>query len=701
MSEFSAKTIRAARKAKASRMGSADPHTKVDSSDWTPAEPLNADVKTGARPISRRAFKSGGKVCGEKAKANMGRKPRKAGGVAAKDYANAKVNRNVKDANEEREGIKHVGGFKKGGRTKREYGGRGIGERTQHEMKRRDAVEAASDYGLDPRVTESKLRDKTRAFEKSAEQTAYKKGGRAKKMFGGMMDPRENMVDPKALYGAKFAGAQGTPYKKGGKVHSDEAMDRALIKKMVKPSARTRNATGGMIEDSKKALMTKSDPHNQSKIKPAQPTPKEDAEAKRHGGRAHRKSGGRTKAKGKTNINIVIAAGPKGQMQDPMMAGPPPSPATPPGMMMPPSGGAPMAAPPMGGAPMGMPPMGGAPAPMPRASGGRAGYAIGGKPVTTTTTARRVAPSPGLGTTTTMPRPGLGTTTTTTPRPGVMPPGPAMPQMPAPVGGPLMTPRPPVQQPVRDPGFGAPQYDRGPRQPFPGMQPPQTVMPGTPGMGPQFPVRDPGFGTPGYDLGPRQIIPGMQLPEVVQPGAPVQGMPIRDPGLGGPIMQPGFDQPISGLGRLPVGTTTNPPQPVFGGPQGGQMVQPGFGGFGSVPPQSTTTQQYLQSIGAVGRKSGGRVTKVAKSYKDMEAGAASGEGRLQKTDIAKRIPKKKEDGVIETDKRGYPNKVIGATGGRTAHKAGGKVYRSYKDMDAGAGSGKGRLEKEEIQKRKR
>lgn len=565
MSEFSAKTIRASRKAKAERMGSADPHTKVDSSDWTPAEPLNADVKTGARPVSRRAFKSGGKVCGDKAKANMGRAPRKAGGAAPKEYANAKINRNVKDANQERDGIKHVGGFKKGGRTKklsggaldalsflspaamvynlakggdkdkegkkhggrakREYGGRGPGERTQHEIKRRDAVQAATDYNADPRVTEGVLREKTRAFEKSAEQTAYKKGGRTKKMGGGAMmpgmmpDPRMSMVSPTAM---KFAGAQGTPYKRGGKVHSDEAEDKKLIKKMVKPSARTGKSAGGpergtpeyedykMLGAGREGSKEKAEaekeygPREDSIERAMQRISNDfsgwkwregrkgvaDARAKnkelqefterakkrdakksmedagyKKGGRAAHASGGKVK-KGKTNINIVINAGKK------------------------PEDG-------------GMPPL---------------------------------------------------------------PPG-----MP---GGPMSLQRPPMGMP-----------------------------PGMPGM---------------------------------PPGAPAGGPP--------------------------------------------QMGQP------PMPPMA--------------RKSGGRITKVAKSYKDMEAGAASGEGRLQKTDIAKRIPKKHEDGVIETDKRGYPNKVIGATGGRTAHKAGGKVYRSYKDMDAGAGSGMGRLEKEEIQKRK-
>ena len=57
-----AKSTRAAMKAKAARMGSNKGSGKVDASGWSPSEPLNTETKTGMRPISRRAFKKGGKV---------------------------------------------------------------------------------------------------------------------------------------------------------------------------------------------------------------------------------------------------------------------------------------------------------------------------------------------------------------------------------------------------------------------------------------------------------------------------------------------------------------------------------------------------------------------------------------------------------------------------------------------------------------
>lgn len=552
MSEFSAKTIRAARKAKATKMGSADPHTKVDSSDWTPADPLNADIKTGARPLSRRAFKKGGKVVGEKAKANMGRKPRCGGGNAGKSW----VNRNVKEANEEREGKKHVGAFKKGGRTKKEFGGAAsdvlsvlspafmvakmIKGGDKDDDKNAGSAQSAHAVGpakkrggrthksnggsklpVDKKYTEEleaagkgqspdaqKQRDEMRNMLNSQNppreqdykhymnMPSRKRGGRTKKMDGGQMmapgaapmaapvgDPRLGAVRP-----ARFnfgSGPQGTPYKKGGKVHSDEAMDKALIKKMVKSSARTGKADGGNMgagsgkRTDRSANVYEPD-YNEASVDKAIRGSRQKISGKEAGmikqllkgrtgratgggvfsgpsypgkvpgavgGRTAKAAGGAKRGKGKTNINIVINAGKKSEDAGPGM--PPPGP--PPGSPM---------------------------------------------------SLQRPMPSPG----------------------GAMPPG-AMP-MPMPPGG---------------------------------------------------------------------------------PGAPPPGMPM--------------------------------------------------------PPMA--------------RKSGGRITKVARSYKDMEAGAGGGEGRLQKTDIAK----------LHKD--------------APARKSGGKVYKSYKDMDAGAGSGEGRLEKTEIQKRKR
>lgn len=539
-----AKKAREAMKAKAKRLGSDRPLQKVDSSTFVPPELLNADVKTGLRPISRRAYKSGGKVEGACGPMRADRKARKNGGEAT-SYANAKINRNVKEANELREGKKHIGGMKKGGRAGKQMGG-GMGDdsmpmgagsgmrtnrpenvsRPSYNEQSVDAAIASSnragrkisgkgasmiksllkgrsgkEHGgglyegnkpvvsptaprakpepkssapqnapLPPRRPADLPRDEgMTAAEAEKFMKSRKAGGRAKKAIGGAFgqylspalmvanalrgerdkDERKSggrakkqMGGPMAAGNAILQGsaaASGVPQdrlgfapampsqgvkkflglKKGGKAeHPDEAMDKALIKKMVKAEARTGKMKGG------ETFSGKSYPGKVPGVVA--------------GGRMARKDGGRAK-KGKTNINIVIQAGKPEtagmDVMNPMLKQPAPPPMAPP--IMPPPG-----APPTGGPPPGMPPM---------------------------------------------------------------PPG----------------------------------------------------------------------------------------------GAP--GMP--------PMM---------------------------------------------------------------GRKTGGRVSKEASSYKDMTAGAGSGEGRLQKTDIAK----------------------------RSNRRAGGKVYRSYKDMDAGAGSGLGRLEKTEIQARK-
>lgn len=403
-----AKKARAAMKAKAKSLTADRPLEKVDSSSWTPAKLLNADVKTGMRPISRRAFKSGGKVQGACAAPNLGRSPRKSGGKAL--TADSLVNRNVKDANQEREGIKHVGGLKSGGRAKKTFGG----------------ILGGAMGGLIPMGIN--------ALREDDDKDGKKAGGRAKKMVGGPMAGAQKMMQRAQAVGdvpgatMNFTGIKKgalSPLrgmKKGGKVHEDVAEDKALIKKMVKPSARTGKAEGGetkevwtpniLVKTSSEPLTSQGsgtsvrNPEKESTFTrnyPPQPKPKaasgghidkKESRAKRAtgggifsgsgypdkipgvvpGGRNPRKSGGR--AKGKTNINIIIGAGkPAGaaDMAPNPMAGPTPPPGIP--VPVPPAGGPP------GGAPMPMPmPMPG-PAgppgppgmpPMPRKSGGRA-----------------------------------------------------------------------------------------------------------------------------------------------------------------------------------------------------------------------------------------------------------------------------------------------------------------------------------------
>lgn len=104
-----AKRYRSDMKSKAEKMASGS-SGKPDSSDWSQAGPLDADVQTGERPISRRQYKFGGKVSGDLAQIRADRKPRASGGWA-KEF----INRDVKAANEDRAGTKHDGGFADGG----------------------------------------------------------------------------------------------------------------------------------------------------------------------------------------------------------------------------------------------------------------------------------------------------------------------------------------------------------------------------------------------------------------------------------------------------------------------------------------------------------------------------------------------------------------------------------------------------------
>ena len=380
MSDFS-KYRRGAMRDKAKRLTSTDPHQKVDASSWTPPEPLDADIKTGLRPISKRAFKRGGKVSGM-AKHRADRKPRKSGGEAS-EWMKAKINRNVKDANEERAGIKHVGGMKRGGRKGHMAGG-DIGSML------RDA---------DTRERERQIEERRRQErEMPMQPSPYSDEDRAG------MDALVRRTVPMRKRGGKAA-------------HPDVAADKALIRKMVKPEARTGRKEGGSVKWIQKAIKHPGALHKSLHVAPGEKIPAKKLTKATHsanptlakrarlaitlkklhhkhggsavgtiadyigsrptGGRTARAAGGRTK--GKTNINIVIAAGRRPEDQQ-MQAGVPPMPIRPAGAMPVPVGAAPGAMGAMGAATAPAPIMGGMPPVpppglgMPRKAGGKVGH---------------------------------------------------------------------------------------------------------------------------------------------------------------------------------------------------------------------------------------------------------------------------------------------------------------------------------------
>jgi len=385
MSEMS-KAARAAMKAKANRMGGkGEPRAKVDSSDWTPPEMLNTDVKTGMRPISRRAFRKGGKVIeGSPTAMRADRKQRKAGG---RSLVTDLINRNEKKANEAREGgDKHVGGYAKGGdvdqdkklikKALRQHDKNMHGGKSEDIKLKKGGPAHKEGGGLLEALSPVMLAKKLIEGKKSGGRTKKQAGGSAKKPIpgdaptrgpdGGSQATGEPYRDIDELMKAKGIGKKsggGTYYggtrptggrmpkaaggrNKGGS--SREIFDAMYAKQAAEDEAQLRTPEGEKGRQARNAMML----------------------AKMRQGR---KSGGRTK--GKTNIVISINAG-KPDDQQAMMPKAPTLPPMPPPPVVPPGMGAgppmPMPMPPPGpppglGGPPGMPPM-------PRKRGGRAAY---------------------------------------------------------------------------------------------------------------------------------------------------------------------------------------------------------------------------------------------------------------------------------------------------------------------------------------
>lgn len=637
MSEYSAKGLREKMKAKA-RLLAGEKDRKTDSSDWSPAEPLNADAKTGMRPISKRAYKNGGKVSGAAAKVRADRKPRKAGGRVETEIGVGMANKDMKEANKSREGVKHVGGFKKGGVIK------------------------------DAGVKDKKALGKIDPSPKRGAAAHYKKGGKIKKEGGGFLEnignalagkgyadgstwmPKEDaavasdtparrprpMADTISPAQAKRELAMGRQNMRAARRKDDLTSDQAArelemgrknlgVGRMISSSdadlgraadgakrggkiKKAKRADGGRLPSPEEAVQSEARTkgvrvEDTRKMPPPSEAAKSAArvgdvpEGRKSGGRMKRATGGpaisfagmkapkKFGRKGaKTDINIVINANkpPVHHSEGLPPAGAPPVGGPPP--MMPPGGAPPM--PP--GMPMGGPGGPGGAPPMPFKKGGRVGKFYGGQ---------MGAPTPG----------------------GIF-------------GGPLGAPDQ-MSRGVPSTGMGM------------GTSPSSITVSPNSSMG-NFPMGVPALGAPDV----ARSMGGLPY------GAPT---PSSMPPMGAP-----YGAPTSGMQPMgvPLGAPTSS-MPPMGVPQGA----PAGGGM-----------RPLGSF-APGRKAGGRITKTASSYKDMQAGAASGEGRLQKTDIAKKhhdAPARKEGGRIT------------------------KVAKSYKDMEAGAASGEGRLQKTDIAKAK-
>ena len=247
MSELS-KKARAAMKSKAQRLGANSAAGKVDASTFTPAEDINAGVKTGMRPLTKRAFKKGGKVEGSKSPARADRKARKSGGRIGNEI----VNRNAKEANEDRPGKKHIGGMKAGGRAKKAGGGEQMGMSEDRAAAMGNQANQAMSDMSDAKQTGF---NSAKEYSNQAAQSmsGMKKGGRAKRQEGGNVFNSRGAWDrlKEKLFGVQSSQGDGSSNSR----MSDE--DKAALQKKMdeanapqrKRGGRTKKADGGELKD--------------------------------------------------------------------------------------------------------------------------------------------------------------------------------------------------------------------------------------------------------------------------------------------------------------------------------------------------------------------------------------------------------------------------------------------------------------------
>jgi hypothetical protein len=414
MSEL-AKSSRTAMKEKIKRLVTADPHQKVDSSTWTPPEELDTEAKTGARPLVRRIYKSGGKVEGMASKKRSDRMARKSGGRTA-PWVDDLINRDVRTANEAREGKKHVGAFKRGGRAKKMDGGslspeqmamikQGIdpfgGDRISGLIASAPMPNRASPVRSQPRPARVPMPPR-RPGSSIANDNMNAMGPMTRKKGGKVSEMEWEHSKEDLKQDKKLAKKHGMSLEKWEKSALDKKHDKNQSAEGLCYGGKAKKADGGKIGWLKGAKGKEVFSGNSTTKIPGVVGGRK---ARLYGGRAPeteansvfrdivlsggKKSGGRTahakggKTKGKTNISINInPQAPNMPMPMPPMGMKPPMPPMTPPMAPPPGGPAPGGAPDpallaaiaggmKGGA--GAPPM---PMPMPRKSVGRTIHVI-------------------------------------------------------------------------------------------------------------------------------------------------------------------------------------------------------------------------------------------------------------------------------------------------------------------------------------